>query len=138
MKKLLILLMAAVVLLIMGVPVWVVVRSVDNGELAGDGSSQPEVRVLNAETGKLMKLPVEEYLIGVVAAEMPADFESAALKAQAIAARTYAVRRMYRFGAKPGDRHTETELCTDPTHCQAWESTDELKSKWGNLSTTLT
>jgi len=133
MKKLLILFVAAVVLLIMGVPVWVVVRSADNGELTGDDGSQPEVRVFHAKTGKLMKLPVEEYLIGVVAAEMPADFESAALKAQAIAARTYAVRRMYRFGGKPGDRHTDAELCTDPTHCQAWESSAELKSKWGKL-----
>ncbi len=133
MKKLFILFIAAVVILIMGVPVWVVVRSAGDWETTGEDSSQAEVRVFNVKTGQMMKLPVEEYLIGVVAAEMPADFEPEALKAQAIAARTYTARRMFRFGGKPGDRHTDAEICTDPTHCQAWESSDELKSKWGKL-----
>ncbi|WP_418791121.1 stage II sporulation protein D [Phosphitispora sp. TUW77] len=133
MKKLLILFMATVVLLITGIPVWVVIRSMDKGELAGEDGTQPQVRVLDAKSGRVMKLPVEEYLVGVVAAEMPAVFETEALKAQAIAARTYVVKRMYSFGAKPVDRHPDAEICTDPTHCQAWESSEELKSKWGKL-----
>src|SRR5690606_20031281 len=47
---------------------------------------------------KTITLALEEYVKGVVAAEMPALFELEALKAQAVAARTIAVRRMRRFG----------------------------------------
>jgi len=38
-------------------------------------------------------MPLEEYVVGVVAAEMPAHFEMEALKAQAVAARTYALNK---------------------------------------------
>ncbi|MBO5300825.1 MAG: hypothetical protein J6A81_01265, partial [Peptococcaceae bacterium] len=52
------------------------------------------IRVYNVETKTLMQMDLETYLIGVVAAEMPASFELEALKAQAVAARTFAVNRM--------------------------------------------
>ncbi len=39
--------------------------------------------------GEIVSMPLEEYLVGVVAAEMPAAFLPEALKAQAVAARTY-------------------------------------------------
>lgn len=52
------------------------------------------VRVQLTRTGKIETVPLEQYVTGVLAAEMPADFELAALKAQAIAARTYIVRRL--------------------------------------------
>lgn len=52
------------------------------------------VRVHLTRTGKIETVPLEQYVTGVLAAEMPADFELAALKAQAIAARTYIVRRL--------------------------------------------
>ena len=41
-----------------------------------------------------MRMDLESYLVGVVAAEMPATFSLEALKAQAVAARTFAIRRM--------------------------------------------
>ncbi|MCK8489085.1 stage II sporulation protein D [Paenibacillus sp. MBLB2552] len=52
------------------------------------------VRVYLTRTGAVETVPLEQYVTGVLAAEMPADFELAALKAQAIAARTYIVRRL--------------------------------------------
>lgn len=62
---------------------------------AGTASAaEPEVRVYLSRTGKIETLPLEQYVTGVLAAEMPADFELAALKAQAIAARTFIVRRL--------------------------------------------
>lgn len=80
-----------------------------------------------------MSLPLEEYLVGVIAAEMPAKFNLEALKAQAVTARTYAAKRMFNYGAKPCAEHPEAETCTDPTHCQAWNDEKEMMDKWGRL-----
>lgn len=57
-------------------------------------ATEPTVRVYLKRTGQIETLPLEQYVTGVLAAEMPADFERAALKAQAIAARTFIVRRL--------------------------------------------
>lgn len=54
------------------------------------------VKVYLTESKKVIQLPLEEYIYGVVAAEMPADFHKEALKAQALAARTYIVDRLER------------------------------------------
>lgn len=78
-------------------------------------------------SGKIEDMLLEEYLIGVVAAEMPASYESEALKAQAVAARTYTVRRMRAGGCSNGGC-----VCTDSSHCQAYSSKSELQKKWGN------
>ncbi|MBC7542612.1 MAG: SpoIID/LytB domain-containing protein [Candidatus Sericytochromatia bacterium] len=59
-------------------------------------------------------LPLEEYLFGVVPGEMPAGWEHEALKAQAIAARTYALHNLGQSAAKGYD------LCRT-THCQVYD-----------------
>lgn len=84
------------------------------------------VRVYVQETGKVVTLGLEEYIKGVVAGEMPAAFHMEALKAQAVAARSYAVSRIeaYRKGGNPG--HPDAELC-DQVHCQVWLSWEKLK-----------
>lgn len=69
-------------------------------------------------------MDMQEYLVGVVSAEMPALFELEALKAQAVAARTYA---MYCAG-----KHGDAQVCTDYACCQAWQSDSELRDKWGD------
>ncbi len=61
--------------------------------------------------GTVCEMPLEEYVLGVVLAEMPASFETEALKAQAVVARTYALR---------GKRHENANVCTDHTCCQAY------------------
>ena len=58
--------------------------------------------------GVLQIMELEEYVLGVVLAEMPASFEAEALKAQAVVARTYALQR-YRLW----DRHASSAFCTD-------------------------
>ncbi len=69
----------------------------------------------------------EEYITGVVAAEMPALYELEALKAQAVAARTYAVRNMQ-------NGNTLEEMVKNGG--QAYNSIDEMKEKWrGNFDT---
>lgn len=59
-----------------------------------ENEPEPKVRVYLSRTGAVETVPLEQYVTGVVAAEMPADFELEALKAQAIAARTFIVRRL--------------------------------------------
>ncbi|MCC8136039.1 MAG: SpoIID/LytB domain-containing protein [Ruminococcus sp.] len=52
--------------------------------------------ILEVSTGEVMEVTAEEYIIGAVCAEMPATFEPEALKAQAVAAHTYAERQRLR------------------------------------------
>jgi len=84
-----------------------------------------EVRVLMPD-GKVEKLELENYLVGVVSAEMPAEFSAEALKAQAIAARTYVVRKLVQTGQTDQGYDVDT---TEKT--QAWNSDQAMRSKWG-------
>ncbi len=86
-----------------------------------------EVTVYFHNDGIIRKVDLEEYIIGVVAAEMPASFHLEALKAQAVAARTYTVKRMTSLGGSPNKDHPEVDVCTDSTHCQAWISPEQFK-----------
>lgn len=101
------------------------------GSAAQDGDIP--VAVFVNDQKQLLRLPLEEYLKGVVAAEMPAEFESEALKAQAVVARTFAVGRMRVFGGPGCDAHPEADVCTDPARGQAWQPHDVLRRKWGVL-----
>ena len=66
-------------------------------------------------------------------AEMPASFGLEALKAQAVAARTYALRKMLQNqeNSASRDAHRGAVICSDPSHCNAWNSREELLIKWG-------
>ena len=82
--------------------------------------SQQEDAVLipvELEDGNVQVMELERYIAGVVLAEMPASFEMEALKAQAVVARTYALRRV-----QLGDRHSGYAICADSTCCQAYIS----------------
>ena len=74
-----------------------------------------------------VELPLEEYIIGVTAAEMPASYHSEALKAQAIAARTFTLKHIVRE-ARCRSGHT---ICTDPSCCQAYITVEQMRSSWG-------
>ena len=83
--------------------------------------------------GELQEMDLNEYLWGVVAAEMPASFELEALKAQAVAARTYSLNK-----AGQAANHPEADLCTDHTCCQAWISQAGAQANWGDSAQTYT
>lgn len=91
-----------------------------------------KVYIKSEDTVKEMLL--EEYLTGVVAAEMPAEFELEALKAQAVAARTYAYGRVRKIYTPKDDIHKGADMCTDSAHCQAWTSKEEALLKWGGFT----
>ena len=82
------------------------------------------IKIYNTRTQEVMEMDLEEYIKGVVAAEMPAEFHIEALKAQAVASRTYAINRILKYPeGNPG--HPEAPLCTG-VHCQAYLTLDEL------------
>jgi stage II sporulation protein D len=84
------------------------------------------VTVLHGDN--ILEMSMHDYLIGVLSAEMPATFETEALKAQAIAARTYTI---YRMNIEPSSAHPDTNVCTDSKCCKAYSSLNDLRDKWG-------
>lgn len=97
-----------------------------------DGSvSDRDIVLYDAQEKAERKLPLEEYLVGVVAAEMPAAFAEEALRAQAVAARTRTVAGLRALGGAGCARHPGADICSDSTHCQAWESQAQLRDRWG-------
>ena len=75
-----------------------------------------------------LTISMEDYLYGAVAAEMPASFDKEALKAQAVALRTYA---MYKLNVSPSANHSE-DLCSSSSCCAAWKTDEYLREKWGD------
>ncbi|TCN24082.1 stage II sporulation protein D [Mesobacillus foraminis] len=90
--------------------------------------SAVEVAVYRTAQSKLEKLPLDQYLVGVVAAEMPADFELEALKAQALTARTYYVKQI--SGAEKTKLPQGAQVL-DTDAYQVFLNNQELKKQWG-------
>lgn len=88
----------------------------------------PSIRVYNSNQNTIEEIDIETFLYGVLASEMSSDFSEEALKAQAVAARTYII---YKKDNKMTQGHSGAYTCTDSTHCQAYASYDELKNKKG-------
>jgi stage II sporulation protein D len=88
-------------------------------------STNKVVRVLRTATNEIEIVPLEEYIMGVLAGEMPASFELEALKAQAVASRSYV---MYHI-LKNQERNYDV---VDTVTNQVYINDDELKTKWGD------
>ncbi len=92
---------------------------------AGERDAARSLRVLDGET--VLEMDLGTYLAGVVRAEMPASFEPEALKAQAVAARTYTLYKL-----QTGGNHGESaDVCTDHTCCQAYLDEESARANWG-------
>lgn len=87
--------------------------------------------VKNHETGEVMTMTPADYIKGVVAAEMPISYHTEALKAQAVAAHTYALRQIDAQLSSPTSGMDGAYLSTDPATFQAWISVDQMKQNWG-------
>ncbi|MBQ6816445.1 MAG: stage II sporulation protein D [Clostridia bacterium] len=85
-----------------------------------------EFLVKDTQTGEIKNVPVSDYIFGVVAAEMPAEYESEALKAQAIAAYTYAVFKSQKNSVQ--GYHITNDYKVD----QAFITKQEAREKWGD------
>lgn len=94
-------------------------------ENVSENSSGILMKVYNPETEEIVETEFEDYIKGVVGAEMPALFEEEALKAQAVAARTYAVRKINESKAAGTIEEVPYNIG------QAYLSKDDLKKRWG-------
>lgn len=88
------------------------------------------IKLLHTKTQEIEEIKLDEYLYGVVSAEMPASFEKEALKAQAVVARTYTI---YKIENNEG-KHGEANICDDSSCCQAWISKEDRFAKWEESS----
>ena len=108
------------------------IKEVNNIEIVTENSSKyaynkyGKVKLLHIKDNTIEELDIDEYLLGVVSAEMPADFEEEALKAQAVVARTYTI---YMIEHNKG-KHENADICDDSSCCQAWISKGDRLSRW--------
>jgi stage II sporulation protein D len=91
------------------------------------------IKVNLLKENNIKEFGLEEYVNGVVAAEMPADFGVEALKAQAVAARTYALAHVTELGGTPCKNGNGASLC-DTVHCQVYMTKEERVKLWSKDS----
>lgn len=101
----------------------------DKASLEGEHDSAQALRVLIG--GEISEMDMGTYLLGVLRAEMPASFEEEALKAQAIAARTYT---LYRIEGGGSANHPDADACDDINCCKAYKSAAQAAESWGSMA----
>lgn len=104
------------------------IRMPKGAEIPTPMDSNMTIRVYNHRTDTVETMPLETYILGVLAGEMPASYQLEALKAQAVAARTYAYAKILGGGCDRKD----TDICTDSSHCQAYCDQQARREKWGD------
>jgi len=123
MKKILLIIFYIFILTLI-VPFIVVRICINNNE------KEKYINVYVKAEEKVREMEVSQYLKEVVSAEMPAEFEFEALKAQAVAARTYLERK--KELNENDEAHKGAVICTDSTHCKAWISEEERRKMWNS------
>lgn len=129
-------------IIIIGIPLAIISVFNDENVVEEQSTSSQKVRVLITQTGEILEMDLETYIKGVVASEMPGEFELEALKAQAVAARTYAMSRMEMYADKGHPDHPTAPLCNG-VHCQVYRSYEDIEALksaewmtqyWGKIS----
>ena len=87
-----------------------------------------KITYLDVNKNKTEEVLLEEYLVGVVAAEMPAEYHIEALKAQAVAARSYILKKTETVNPD----HNDAVVCNDPKHCKGHINEDKLLEMWND------
>ena len=111
------------ILLIVLVPYIIVTIFIEDNEIKFIFKENMKVRVRHEDTGIIDVVPFEEYVTGVLAGEMPTSFHIEALKAQAVAARSYVMKKM----EYNKDRDYDV---VDTIMNQVYLSDDYLRSVW--------
>ncbi len=98
----------------------------------GENTSSDEIfTVFDITSGKVMDMPMKDYLVGAVMAEMPAAYEPEALKAQAVAAYTYALRREMLESENPTPELMGAAISNDSAKFQAFFTPEQGKAFYG-------
>lgn len=114
-------------ILILIIPIFIVLMIPLKNPIKKEFKSEKNitVRIKRVKKNIIEKIPLETYLIGVLAGEMPVSYELEALKAQAVAARTYTLRKLQLNKNKDYD-------LVDTTSDQVYLDDDYLKEEWQN------
>lgn len=88
-------------------------------------------KVLDVNSGEVKEVSAKDYLIGAVLAEMPSSYHIEALKAQAVAAFTYALRQQKNEQISPTPDLNGADLSNDSSRYQAYFTQDEAKAHLG-------
>lgn len=112
-----------IILIIIFIPYIIVSLFIKTDDIKFYYTEGMNVRVKREETNTVEVVPFEDYVVGVLAGEMPVNFELEALKAQAVAARTYVMKKM-------SDNKNENYDIVDTVQNQVYISDQELQDKW--------
>lgn len=99
-------------------------------EKAAKEDNEP-YKVLDVSTGEVIEVSQRDYVIGAVCAEMPATFEEEALKAQAVAAHTYAERQRLREKENPTPELCGADFSNDTSKYQGYFTENQAKQYFG-------
>lgn len=110
-------------LIIVLIPFIIISIFIKNDEITFNFSSNTIVRVYREQKKVIERVPIEEYVVGVVSGEMPINFEEEALKAQAVASRSYVMHQMESARDKDYD-------VVDSVTNQVYLDNEELKKNW--------
>lgn len=91
--------------------------------------SDEPYKVLDVSSGQVLEVPVRDYVIGAVCAEMPASFETEALKAQAVTAHTYAERQR---NAQKNPELNGADFSNDTSKYQGYFTDSQIKHYFGD------
>lgn len=97
----------------------------DGNTIESDQKVEDNIPVLQRD-GSVKMMDMDTYLTGVVLGEMPVEFDEEALKAQAVVARTYALKRH-----TTGQKHEKGAVCTQSSCCQAYKSAEMFFAEGG-------
>ena len=112
--------------------VYYINSALNKGQTKEKKPAEETISVYFHKENTVREVALEEYLKGVVSAEVPASFERDAIKAQAVAARSYALYRAQSIN----EAHPQAAVCTDFNHCKAYKSPQEARSGWGKNADT--
>ena len=92
----------------------------------------PSFRILDETTGQVAEIPAADYVAGAIAAEMPASFETEALKAQAIASMTFFLKKKETQRAAPDEALKGADFSLDFSKGVGYLTDQQLQEKWGD------
>lgn len=110
------------------IPFIIVSLFIRDDEITFNFSSNTIVRVYREKDKKILRVPIEQYLVGVLAGEVPISFEEEALKAQAIASRTYVMYQIQNSQKRDYDVY-------DTVLNQVYKTDEDLKNEWNDKYT---
>ena len=103
----------------------------NTSQVKSDTATSDSVKILFTESGKVEEISTEDYMIGAVLAQMPADFEQEALKAQAVLAHTYILRRQMTENDSPDKSLKGADISDDTSLYQGYFTEEQAKEFYG-------